>query len=293
MPYGMGDNIQSIVVLGTVYVGGGGAADVNDDLTVMAYDTCSCDWTKLPPYRIHCFAMTVINYQLVLVGGEKHGQYSKMLGVWKAEGKEWTHPYPEMPTARSRSSAVTYNKWLAVAGGLGDGRMRLRVVEVMNTDNKQWFTGISTPIPWSGMKTAIVGETCYFMGGYTPVQGGFRSRPQYYPTAKVYSVSLPALTTPIHPQSEVWKEASGLQTTHSTPLTISGSLFTVGGWDGNAATAIHLYQPDTGEWMKVGDLPTPQYRCTCAMITKREIFVSGGHGPDTHSVSRMDIALFY
>ena len=73
----------------------------------------------------------------------------------------------------------------------------------------------------------------------------------------------------------------GLQTTRSTPVSIRGSLLAVGGRDKDdkAVSAIHLYQPDTGEWVKVGDLPTPQYHCTCAMITDdREMLVVEGTG---------------
>ena len=77
------------------------------------------------------FAMTVINNQLVLVGGWELGHARKMLGVWRAEGTEWTHPY--MPTARSSSSAVVHHEWLVVAGGWREER-RLSSVEVMNTD---------------------------------------------------------------------------------------------------------------------------------------------------------------
>jgi hypothetical protein len=47
--------------------------------------------------------------------------------------------------------------------------------------------------------------------------------------------------------------------------------------DGRAVTAIHLYQPNTEEWVKVGDLSTPRYDCTCAMITDRELLVAGGN----------------
>ena len=43
--------------------------------------------------------------------------YCMVLHVWRAESKEWTHPYPDMPTARSQCSAVAYNEWSAVAGG--------------------------------------------------------------------------------------------------------------------------------------------------------------------------------
>jgi N-acetylneuraminic acid mutarotase len=270
MSSSMGVPVQSIVVQGTVYVGGSGF----DGDKVMEYDTSSGKWAKLPQ-RTCGFAMTVINNQLVLVGGWEHG---RMLSVWRAESKEWTHPYPEMPTARSDSSVVTNKEWLAVAGGLIDGEA-VSSVEVMNTDSKQWYAGPPTPTPWDSMKTAIVGDTCYFMGGTT---GG-----SFFPTAKVYSVSLPALISQLHSQDsrergkqhQIWKEISGLQTTHSAPLSISGSLLAVGGKDkdDHAVTAIHLYQPNTEEWVKVGDLPTPRYDGTCAMSTDRELLVAGGY----------------
>ena len=81
----------------------------------------------------------------------------------------------------------------------------------------------------------------------------------------VYSVSLPALTSQLNPKNpsqrdtQTWKKISGLHLTQSTPLSISGSLLAVGGMDKDReVSGIHLYQPDTGEWVKVGDLPTPR-----------------------------------
>ena len=76
---------------------------------------------------------------------------------------------------------------------------------------------------------------------------------------------------------------------YSTPLSIGGSLLAVGGvdMDEKTVTAIHLYQPDTGEWVKVWDLLTPRSNCTCAVTTDRELLVAGG----SSVITRMDIAL--
>ena len=142
-----------------------------------------------------------------------------------------------------------------MAGGVSSGGMAVSSVEVMNTDTKQWHTGQPTPTSWYSMKIAIVGDMCYFMGGCTSTG--------YHGTDSVYCVSLPALVS--QAQSRVsrqnshpaWKEIRGLGYTFSTPLSISGSLIAVGGYDIASINAIHLYQPDTGEWVKVGDLPTP------------------------------------
>ena len=67
MPFRMSNYVQSVMVEATVYVGGG-YAGVSSNHIVMAYDTSSGKWAKLPPYRARYFAMTVINSQLVLVG---------------------------------------------------------------------------------------------------------------------------------------------------------------------------------------------------------------------------------
>ena len=295
MPFGMDGSVQSVVVEGTVYVGGGSAGGHSDNNhIVMTYDISSVRWATLPPYRAWGFAMTAIKNRLVLVGGHKYGAgRSKVLRVWDADNKQWTHPYPEMHTARSSCSAVVYNEFLVVAGGLTTAWAALSSVVVLNINNKQWYAGPQTSVPWYMMKTAIVGDECFFMGGYTGLNTTSATA-----TTNAYSVSLPYLISKLESAAgerdgQVWKNISGLQTTRSTPLSISGSLLTVGGKDKGHknVTTIRLYQPDTGEWVKVGDLPTPRYKCTCVLLNPgREILVVGGS--DKYNVKTMDIAKF-
>ena len=284
----MSGAVQSVVMQGRLYVGGGWAGDDNDNnYTVVEFDINSRRWTTLPLYEASFFAMTATSTQLVLVGGEGEHGASKVLGVWGPDRNEWSHPYPEMPTGRSSCSAVVSNEWLVVAGGSLGGN-KSSCVEVLNTDSKQWYTGPPTPVAWSHMKTAVVGGMGYFMGGE-------QTRPA---AKKVYRLCFQTLASHITSQAssvanrEIWKEISGLQLSKSAPLSISGSLLAVGGRnkDGRAVTAIHLYQPDSGEWVKVGDLPSPRATCTCAMITDREVLVTGGD--DGHqTLKRVDLAL--
>ena len=287
IPFEMSGYVQSVAVEGTVYVGGGRAGfGSGNDYIVMTYDISTGKWDTLPPYSAGHFAMTSINNQLVLVGGYEHG---KVLGVWDAYKKQWTHPYPDMHTAHSNCSAVVYKEWLVVAGGrTAPAGELLSSVEVMNTNSKQWYAGPPIPTPWSHMRTAVVGDTCYFMGGNI-------SRVS---TDKVYTVSLSAFTSGLtskEPRKNIrpmWSEISGLQLTDSTPLSISGSLIAVGGKnkDRTAVTAIHLYQPDTEKWVKVGDLSTPRKDCICAKITDKEMLVAGGYDR-VNRLKSTDIAL--
>ena len=264
MPFGM-TYIQSVQVQGTLYAGGGLADDDDNSYIVMTYDINAGKWATLPPYNTCHFAMTAIDDHLVLVGGKGHdGVRSKVLDVWSEDGNKWTHPYPDMTIPRSHCSAVVDKQYLVVAGAGG----RLSSVEVMNTDTKQWYAGPPTPIVWTSMKTAVVSNTCYFMGGNTN---------------KVYSVSLPALVSQLNSDSsaknaQIWKKLPQLPDKGAAPLSISGSLLAVGGADkGDSSTALHLYQPDAGQWVKVADMPAPHFTPTCIMITNNELLVAGGY----------------
>ena len=289
MPFGM-STILSVQVQGTLYVGGGVGIGDNDYI-VMAYDISAGKWAMFPPHSTRYFAMTAINNHLVLVGGQgRDGVRRKVLRVWSEDSKKWTHPYPDMITPRYSCSAVVYNQYLVVAGGkegVGDS-CRLSSVEVMNTDTKQCYAGPPTPTAWSSMQTAIVGDTCYFMGGFT--EGGY--------IYSVYSVSLPVLVSQLNSDSsakdtQTWKELPQLPVTRATPLSISGSLLVVGGVDKDrkAVSALHLYQPDAGQWVKVADTPTPRLAHTCIMITDKELLVAGGL--DNGYLATMDIAQIY
>ena len=286
MPFAMGGYIQSVQIQGTVYVGGGTTGGGGGDYIVMACYISAGIWAMLPPYSARWFAMTAINNTLVLVGGEGHdGAMSKVLGMWSEDRKKWTHPYPDMTTVRVSCSAVMYKHYLVVAGGRGvDGR--LSSIEVMNTDTKLWYAGPPTPIAWSIMNTAIVGDTCYFMGGITGIAY----------TKEVYSVSLPALISQLNSDksakdTQTWKKLPQLPVTQAVPLSISGSLLAVGGWvryNRTASTAIHLYQPDTGKWVKILDMPAPRQIPACIMTTDSNILVAGGYHRDP--LATMDIA---
>ena len=287
MPFGMSGHIQSVQIQGTVYVGGGTAANGDNRYIVMTYDISAGKWATLPPYSTHFFTMTVIGNHPVLVGGQgRHGVNSKVLGVWSEDSKKWTHPYPDMPTPRFSCSVVVYRQYLVAAGGYGARGEDLSSVAVMNTDSKQWYVAPSTPAAWSNMMTATVGDTCYFMGGYT---GGTSN------TYSVYSVSLPALVSQLNSDSsakdtQTWKELPQLPVTKAAPLSISGSLLAVGGFKNESA--LHLYKPDAGQWVKVADMPTPRYSTTCIMITDKELLVVGGIG-DKDRLATMDIAQIY
>ena len=281
MPVRLGDYIQSVLLKGRLYVVGNETSGV-----ILSYTFSLGKWAKLLQYKACDFSMTALNQQLVLVG-DSGADFSRVLGVWEEDMKCWIHPYPEMLTGRCACSAIGYNEWLVVAGGFNGGRS-LSTVEVLNTYTLQWHTGPPTPMPWYDMKTAIVGDTCYFMGGNINAS----------PTTAVFSASIQALTSDVITRAnsgqQAWKEVPELCLTGVTPLSIGVSLFAVGGLSGKQiqpVTAIHVYHPVSGEWERIGDLPSPRYNCTCAMLpTSCEIMVVGGNCHDRRKMNRVDFA---
>ena len=267
--------MQSVQAQGTVYVGGGlTLGGGSSEYTVMAYDTSSGKWARLPQYKVRYFAMAIINDQLVLVGGMSDNGYSKELGVWRTDTKKWTNPYRDMPTPRSGSSAVVYkHHWLIVAGGYQRSGV-LTTVEVLNTSTQMWSTGPPTPVAWSRMKTAVVGGMCYFTGGSI----------DRFSCSNVYRMSISALISQLKSNSsakktELWEELPELPVTSTSPIAIGGSLLMVGGMDSNskASGAVYLYQPSPSpQWVKVADMPTSRTDCTCVMTANGELLVTGG-----------------
>lgn len=288
MPVAMAGPVQAVLIQGKVYVGGGSTAiSGHYDCIVMKYDTDSEEWETLPLYKASHFGMTALNDQLVLIGGNEEGGITKILGVWS--GSAWAHPLPPMPTARYSCSAISYDKWLIVAGGCNEYFDAVSSVEILNTTTNQWYAALSTPVPWADMRTTIICDTCYFMGGF--VDG--------LPTTSVYSVSVQAL---LHTKSNassqaehIWHELPPLTKTASFPFSFDGSLLAAGGVDEDddeAVKDIHLYLPNCSEWIKVGDLLSPCYDSACTMISNRELFISGGSSHPDVLHSRTNIANF-
>ena len=269
-----------------VYVGGGVTDKEEDDHTVMVYEQ-GAGWRTLPRYQYQQFAMAVLQDQLTLVGGwdQPTDKDTNQIAVWDTQ--RWTYPYPPMPTPRSRSAVATYMKWLVVAGG-NVHEASVTTVEIMDTTNKQWFTAAPLPVGCRDMTSAIVAEECYFFGGFTDQLVIGKSNKQ------VLHVSIPAITSQAASQSAItpvqWHTLPDTPLACSAALVVHGSLMAVGGRDTSKkpSSAIHLYQPESGQWVKVEDLPTARGSCSCTLLPSGEILVAGGYNKGV--ISRVDVA---
>ena len=271
-----------------------GGGDGGEEAVVMVYDPHSDQWSQLPPYEFRLFGMAAVNDQLVLVGGRDGSKRTNRLGVWDEKSHQWTEPYPPMKAVRTSPSVVAHEKWLVVAGWY-DGSDALDRVEILDTTTRQWYSAAPLPQRCGWMKSALVGDTLYLMGG----NDGNK------PVMEVFTVFLPALirqaTTPSEAASPaasqtLWQTLPPTPLGHSAALALRGSLLAIGGQDDNReiTSAIYLYQPSTRKkWVKVGDLPTARDSCVSTLLPSGEFLVLGGsddHSDDYYGTIRVDMA---
>ncbi|XP_064407554.1 serine/threonine-protein kinase TAO3-like isoform X3 [Halichondria panicea] len=263
MPTGMGYSVQSVVIGDTMYVGGGTADNDRDRCTVMKLE--QDQWTKLPEYTARFFAMTSLANRLVLVGGQdpRNKKRTNQLAVFVSG--EWTHPYPPINIARDSSTAVSFNNHIIVAGGRDD-KGYTSSVEVLDVASRRWYIAQSLPNPRSSLKSTLVVNTLYLMGGYDH---------------RVYHVNLNELIAKALSNLDIptiWQTLQEVPLVCSVPLSIGRSLLAISGADDKfkPSSSIHLYQPDTRRWVKMGDLPTARYYCTCSVLPSGEVIVAGG-----------------
>ena len=282
-------NVQSVVIEDTMFVGGEVTANREHGCTVMAYSTKTRKWRILPPHTARSFAMASVNNHLVVVGGvDKSGADVSLLAEWNLGA--WSYPYPPMPTARSCSSAVSFGGHLFVVGGMmgtpgtegqpkGASSSSLTIVEVLDVSDKVWYKSFPLPIPWTSMKPALVGHTCFFMGGN--INNGATSR--------VFSVSLPALISQLDSANDkctLWTEVYGLNITRSTPVSMNGFLYAFGGLrleassgkskDKGPLSTILCYRPDMEKWVEAGKLNECICCCASAVTSGGMILVTAG-----------------
>ena len=263
--------LQAVVIGDDVYVGGGGGGGlVQNAGTVMVYSVQTGSWRTPPTGETYLFGIAAVKNQLVLVGGKSTstGKATNELVAWDEMSRTWTRPFPVMPTARRSPSAISYKKWLVVAGGEDERYSSLNKVELLDTVSGQWYEGSPLPTGCASMSSAINGNMWYLSGG-----GSIQEVNKH-----VFSVCLDELISQAVSQSagstsSPWQTLPEPPLELSTVLILNGALLIVGGWN---SSSIHLYQPGKRSWVKVGGLPDQRQQCACTVLPNGEMFVAGG-----------------
>ncbi|ART71761.1 protein kinase [Mycobacterium dioxanotrophicus] len=219
-------------------------------------------WRSLPdaPTPRLMMAWTVLDDKIWIAGGMSHGNtlsivqsYDPQTGAWQAQ--------PPLPVPLHHATATTYRGEMVVIGGASD--------ELANASNKvyalrggNWVELPSLTHARAAAAAAVVGDKLVVVGGQNEKQ-------------------LVAQTEVFDGQS--WKDAANLPTPREHLAAVSDGtyVYTVGGRflsaDKNSA-AFERFDPQSGEWTKLVDMPTPRGSYGATLIDGR-IVALGGEEP--------------
>ena len=173
---------------------------------------------------------------------------------------------PFNATAVTFPTVIGYQNHLIIAGGQNSKKpdVRVNILDI----TKNWKTAQSLPRDYCRThyctdyySAVIIQDTVYLVG---------------WNTQSVLRAHMPKLI--LGAKSGVWETISNTPYYHSSPVTIGNALLIVGGSDksqgGNSTTSIQMYNPNTKQWTRVGDLPEPMNETHC-VIMNSELFVFG------------------
>ena len=178
-------------------------------------------WSSLPDNPYETFSLAVIDGLLTSVGGYKSGsvQTNTLLSLTGAGKKrQWSEVFPPMPTARSRTIAISTEHVLVVAGGYHCNAKHLDTVEVMNITTKQWTTACPLPRKCHSLSGVTYGDRLY-LGGDSE---GFLQLTKSVLTCSFTALLSQSLGASLQPafsltgNTRVWKEVCSLPVSQST-----------------------------------------------------------------------------
>ena len=126
---------------GKVYVAGY-SEDGGHHCSIM-YDPNKDQWSTLPDLPCWYFSLVTVTEkkQLLAIGRNIRNngviEFSNKVFLWDKKYNKWLTPYPNMPTARRRSSSISHGLTVIVAGGITywDSYTITRSVEVLHIND--------------------------------------------------------------------------------------------------------------------------------------------------------------
>ena len=280
---------QCVLIKSSLYVGGGQTVSTEKDSRnlIFEYDTLESNGERwkcpfLPSPTVY-FGLGELNDKLVIVGGEKEAEdkHSFITGdvfVPVNGSTGWTSDViPPLKKPRIRSCIISYKGCIAACGGLEEGTGNARkcssAVEVYRSEDQEWCTVASLPVPRAALRVSIIHKTAYFLGGFFPDLSG-PGKPN------CMSIELEDLFQDDMNSQRKWNdEFQDCPYESSTPASLCGSLIAVGGVDRQASShtkAIYAYSPAMKKWYLIDELPVKLSTATAITLTSGELIVLGG-----------------
>ena len=281
LPYGI-TTANSCIVNGKMYINTGGGK-------ILEYTPETDTWVELPaPTTQH--GMLSLNGKLTLVGGVRNeSTSSRSIRVWDSNSKQWTKPYPPMPMGKNDLGCASYKHYLIVAGGVLEGKLQSTTsVEILDTKSGQWFK--APPMMYNGrnIQSTVIGQSLFFLFTYRGIATASKS---------LLRVSLPTLISHTlqgkNRDTSIWEKMPDVPLYQTALFSIGNMLLTAGGnhsgtvgnllsmmhvKDTKISADIHLFNPHTNQWLKIGEQPESGMECACTVLPSGKVLVAGGEG---------------
>ena len=257
-------NHTAVWLNGLVYVGGGIEAGVRVSYTINCYDPVKNSWIS-PINTPYChFAMTKLNSKLLVAGGIDKKGY-KVTNQMLTMDNDQLNNYTKMTIARSSATAAGHQRMLIITGGEDDEHKILSSTELFDSTNGQWYTCSDLPEPHYLLKSVIVDNILYLLGG---VNNDYRD-------------SIVVFTAPLDNLSRhqvKWKTHQDTPWSMSASVSVNGTqLLIVGGRKGyTCASDVHKLNKVNHTWEAKGHTPSARESSAAVSTADNRVIVIGG-----------------
>ena len=266
----------------------------SDPCIIYNYQVSTNQWqlgAKCPSSRFR-FSMAYHKCLMMIGGAMSRGDKATRTGeVQSFVDGSWRSRYPDMPTSRSRSTALTCHVnqtvLLIVIGGEDDSDTSLNTVEILNmTDSRSgWQTAHHTPEPLcSSSGVVVTSEYVYVLGGWSKRNN---------PSSAAFRCSINSLIESTRQPNapNVWERLPELPVEEATCTSFHNTLIVAGGRANTVAVHdIRTYNPDSKRWEVIGYLPNARYICFAIGLPDK-LIVLGGKKDTTTKENTIDILL--
>ena len=251
---------------GLVYVGGGFETVGRSSFIINCYDPVNNSWCSRIniPYRY--FAMTTFNDNLLIAGGEDKSR-KRTNQIFTMDAGQLKN-YTKMITARSSATATDHQGMLIITGGRDEDKT-LSSTELFDSSNGQWYVTNDLPQPHSWLKSVIVDNILYLLGGVS--KDGY--------------VSPAVFTAPLDTLSRHQLKWNTLQDTPwcgSAPVSVYGThLLIVGGvkkigYKYTRTSDVYKLNKVSHSWEAIGDIPSARNSSAAVSTADNRVIVIGG-----------------
>ena len=247
-------------------MGGGFETGWGGSYIINCYDPVNNSWSS-PINTPYClFAVTTLNDKLLIAGGEdkSNKKTNQILTMDAGQLKNYT----KMITARSFATATGHQGMLIITGGRDDKGKRLSSTELFDSSNGQWYVSNHLPKPHYWLKSVIVDNILYLLGGIN--EDG--NSPAVF-TAPLDTLSRHKLK---------WNTLQDTPCIASAPVSVYGThLLIVGGEKkiGDKCTRtsdVYKLNKVSHSWEAIGHIPSARRSSAAVSTADNRVIVIGG-----------------